>query len=400
LIIGLLGKANVGKSTFFNAATDLSVEVANFPFTTIDPNVGIAYVRVNCVCKELGVMDNPVNSRCINGVRFIPVKLIDIAGLVPGAHSGRGLGNKFLDDSRQASVIIHVVDISGSTDEEGKPVSLGSGDPLSDIKFVENEFDLWMQSLILRDWDKVIRESENLKERIEHTISKRLSGLSVSEQVVKNAINAVGLIKKPVNWDKNEDLLNLCRQIRLSSKPIIIAANKADLPSSDSNISKLEGLNKLFFACVSEAELLLKRALQKNLIYYLPGDSDFEIKSPNLLSKNQLEALYVVSKVLKKFGSTGVQNILNYACFEVLNNIVVYPVEDEFKFTDKKGNVLPDARIVSKDVTAKELANIIHNDLGKGFLYAIDVRSKQRIGAEHILKNNDIIKIVSTSSRS
>ncbi|MBA3976766.1 MAG: redox-regulated ATPase YchF [Nitrosopumilus sp.] len=398
MIIGLLGKANVGKSTFFNAATDLSVQVANFPFTTIAPNVGIAFVRINCVCKEMGVMDNPINSRCINGVRFIPVKLIDIAGLVPGAHSGRGLGNKFLDDSRQANVIIHVVDISGSTDEEGKTVSLGSGDPLSDIKFVENEFDLWIHSLILRDWDKVIRESENLKQNIEHTISKRLSGLSISEQVVKNAINTVGLIKKPANWDEN-DLLMVCKQIRITSKPIVIAANKADLPTSESNISKLKGLNRSFFTCVSEAELLLKRALQKNLIYYLPGDPEFEIKNPDVLSKNQLEALHMVSKVLRKYGSTGIQNILNHTCFKILNNIVVYPVEDEFKFTDKKGNVLPDARIVSKDITAKELAHLIHNELGKGFLYAIDARSKQRIGAEHVLKNNDIVKIVSTTSR-
>jgi len=394
----LLGKANVGKSTFFNAATDLSVQVANFPFTTIAPNVGIAFVRINCVCKEMGVMDNPINSRCINGVRFIPVKLIDIAGLVPGAHSGRGLGNKFLDDSRQANVIIHVVDISGSTDEEGKTVSLGSGDPLSDIKFVENEFDLWIHSLILRDWDKVIRESENLKQNIEHTISKRLSGLSIGEQVVKNAINTVGLIKKPANWDEN-DLLMVCKQIRITSKPIVIAANKADLPTSESNISKLKGLNRSFFTCVSEAELLLKRALQKNLIYYLPGDPEFEIKNPDVLSKNQLEALHMVSKVLRKYGSTGIQNILNHTCFKILNNIVVYPVEDEFKFTDKKGNVLPDARIVSKDITAKELAHLIHNELGKGFLYAIDARSKQRIGAEHVLKNNDIVKIVSTTSR-
>ena len=394
----MLGKANVGKSTFFNAATDLSVQVANFPFTTIAPNVGIAFVRINCVCKEMGVMDNPINSRCINGVRFIPVKLIDIAGLVPGAHSGRGLGNKFLDDSRQANVIIHVVDISGSTDEEGKTVSLGSGDPLSDIKFVENEFDLWIHSLILRDWDKVIRESENLKQNIEHTISKRLSGLSIGEQVVKNAINTVGLIKKPANWDEN-DLLMVCKQIRITSKPIVIAANKADLPTSESNISKLKGLNRSFFTCVSEAELLLKRALQKNLIYYLPGDPEFEIKNPDVLSKNQLEALHMVSKVLRKYGSTGIQNILNHTCFKILNNIVVYPVEDEFKFTDKKGNVLPDARIVSKDITAKELAHLIHNELGKGFLYAIDARSKQRIGAEHVLKNNDIVKIVSTTSR-
>ncbi len=376
----------------------MSVQIANFPFTTIDPNIGIAFVRVNCVCREMGVFDAPINSRCINGVRFIPIKLIDVAGLVPGAHSGKGLGNKFLDDARQASVIIHVVDISGSTDEEGKPVSLGSGNPLYDVEFVENEFDLWIHSLIMKDWDKVVRESENLKQRIEHTISKRLSGLSISELVIRNAVNTVRLVKKPSDWDKN-DILELCKQIRLSSKPIIIAANKADLPSSDQNISKLKTLNRSFFTCVSEAELLLKRALQKNVIFYMPGDPDFEIKNPDILSREQLDALNKVSKVLKRFGSTGVQNILNYACFDVLNNIVVYPVEDEFKFTDKKGNVLPEARIVPKKITAKELADLIHKELGKGFLYAIDARSKQRIGAEHILKNNDIIKIVSTTSR-
>jgi ribosome-binding ATPase YchF (GTP1/OBG family) len=398
LIIGLLGKANVGKSTFFNSATDLSVQMANFPFTTIDPNVGIAFVRINCVCKELGVLDNPINSRCINGIRFIPIKLVDIAGLVPGAHSGKGLGNKFLDDARQSDVIIHVVDIAGSTDEEGRPVSLGNGDPLTDIEFVENEFDLWIHSLILKDWDKVVRESENLKQKIEYTISKRLSGLAISEKVIRNSMNDLNLNKKPLEWS-NDDLLLLCKQIRHESKPIIIAANKADLSSAEKNISKLKSLNRLFFPCVSEAELLLKRALQKNIIYYLPGDNNFEIKNERNLSDKQKEALMTVAKVLKKFGSTGIQNVLNHACFEILDNIIVYPVEDELKFTDKKGNVLPDARIVSKNITAKELANIIHKELGKGFLYAIDARSKQRIGADHVLKNNDIIKIVSTTSR-
>ena len=398
MIIGLLGKANVGKSTFFNSATDLSVQMANFPFTTIDPNVGIAFVRINCVCKELGVLDNPSNSRCIDGVRFIPIKLVDIAGLVPGAHSGKGLGNKFLDDARQSDVIIHVVDIAGSTDEEGRPVSLGDGDPLTDIEFVENEFDLWIHSLILKDWNKVVKESENLKQKIEYTISKRLSGLSISEKIIRKAINDLNLNKKPLEWS-NDDLLLLCKQIRQVSKPIIIAANKADLPSAEKNISKLKSLNRIFFPCVSEAELLLKRALQKNIIYYLPGDSSFEIKNEKNLSDKQKDALITVSKVLKKFGSTGVQNILNHACFKILDKIVVYPVEDELKFTDKNGNVLPDARIVSKNITAKELANIIHKELGKGFLYAIDARSKQRISAEHILKNNDIIKIVSTTSR-
>ncbi|MGN6348814.1 MAG: redox-regulated ATPase YchF [Candidatus Nitrosocosmicus sp.] len=398
MIIGLLGKANVGKSTFFNSATDQSVHMANFPFTTIDPNVGIAFVRTNCVCKELNVQDNPINSRCINGIRFIPIKLIDIAGLVPGAHSGKGLGNKFLDDARQSDAIIHVVDIAASTDEEGKPITPGLGDPFVDIEFVENEFDLWIHSLILKDWDKVVRESENQKQKIEYTISKRLSGLSIGEKVIRNAINELHLVKKPIEWSK-DDLLVLCRKLRQDSKPIIIAANKADLPSADKNISKLKNLNRIFFPCVSEAELLLKRALQNNIIYYLPGDSNFEIKKQENLSVKQIEALKKVSKILEKFGSSGVQNILNYACFESLDNIIVYPVEDEMKFTDKKGNVLPDARIVSKNTTAKELANLIHKELGKGFLYAIDARSKQRIGADHVLKNNDIIKIVSATSR-
>ena len=225
----------------------------------------------------------------------------------------------------------------------------------------------------MKDWDKVVRESENLKQRIEHTISKRLSGLSISEKVVRNAINTVGLNKKPLDWDK-KDLLVLCRQIRLTSKPIIIAANKADLPSSDQNISKLKTLNRLFFTCVSEAELLLKRALEKNIIYYLPGDPDFEIKNSGNLSDKQLNALNKVSKILKKFDSTGIQKILNYACFDILNNIVVYPVEDEFKFIAKKGNVLPDARIVSKNTPARELQNVIHKELGTGSFYPINAR--------------------------
>ena len=398
MIIGLLGKANVGKSTFFNAATDSSIPIANFPFTTINPNIGVAFVRVACVCKELGVSDNPITSQCIGGIRYIPIKLIDVAGLVPGAHSGRGLGNKFLDDARQADVLIHVIDVSGSTDVEGRPVNPGEGNPLFDLEFIEDEFDLWIRSLILRDWDKIIRESENLKQRIETVLASRLSGLSINEQLIKNSLDYISLIKKPSEWT-DEDLLILSKQIRIRSKPIILAANKADITSSDINIEKLKKLERPFFPTVCEAELLLRRAAHKNLIYYLPGDSSFEIKQPETLSNKQKEALEVVSNILHKFGSTGIQQVVNHACFEILQKIVVYPVEDEYKYTDKKGNILPDARIISDDSTAKDLAYLIHNDLGKGFLYAIDARTKQRIGAEHKLKNGDIIKIVSTTSR-
>ncbi|VFJ14212.1 conserved protein of unknown function [Candidatus Nitrosocosmicus franklandus] len=398
MIIGLLGKANVGKSTFFNAATDSSVPVANFPFTTISANIGVAFVRVQCVCTELGISDNPVNSKCIGGIRYIPIKLIDVAGLVPGAHSGRGLGNKFLDDARQADVLIHVIDISASTDAEGKSINAGEGDPFFDIKFVEEEFDLWIRSIILRDWHKIVRESENLKQKVEAVISNRLSGLSINEQLIRTSMEQIGLTKKPAEWTES-DLLLLSKQIRIKSKPIIIAANKADLITSEHNLKKLKETGRPFFPTVSEAELLLKKAANKNLIYYLPGDSTFEIRRKETLSQEQLSALNMVSNVLSKFGSTGVQQVLNHACFHMLKQIVVYPVEDEYKLTDKNGNVLPDARLVPDNSTAKDLAFLVHQDLGKGFLYAIDIRTKQRIGADHVLRNNDIIKIVATTGR-
>src|SRR5919206_4594543 len=196
MIIGLAGKANVGKSTFFNAATELAVPAANYPFTTIDPNVGIAYARVKCVCRDLGVEDNPVHSMCIDGNRFIPVKLIDVAGLVPGAHSGKGLGNKFLDDARQADVLIHVVDASGSTDSNGRTVPAGTGDPMSDIEFVEKEFDLWLTSLIAKDWSKNVREAEGQGQKLEQMLAKRLSGLAITESQIASAINSSGLALK------------------------------------------------------------------------------------------------------------------------------------------------------------------------------------------------------------
>jgi len=156
LQIGLLGKANVGKSTFFSAATETPVPSGNFPFTTIEPNIGVAYVKADCACKHFGIQHE--NELCINGTRLIPVKLIDVAGLVPGAHEGKGLGNQFLDDARQAEILIHVVDIAGSTDIQGQPVPVGTHDSLEDIVFVQDEFDQWFSDILKREWDKITRE--------------------------------------------------------------------------------------------------------------------------------------------------------------------------------------------------------------------------------------------------
>ena len=397
MIIGLLGKTNVGKSTLFNAATQLNAPIANHPFTTINPNVGIAYARVKCVCKEFGVKDNPVNSMCIDGNRFIPVKLIDIAGLVPDAHEGRGLGNKFLDDARQADALIHVVDVSGSTDSEGRHCTPGTHDPMFDVEFVEKEFDLWLAGLLNRDWEKLVKEEENQTQKLEQLFATKLSGLSINESHIVEVLRKFKTGKLSA-WNKN-DVFNFCKALREISKPIVIAANKADIPPAEENISKLQKSGRIIIPSASEAELLLRRASSKDLIDYKPGDDLFKIKNESMLTSEQKKALELVRTFMDRSGTTGIQQVINETCFNLLNMIVAYPVEDENKLTDKKGNVLPDAYMIKANSTAKDLSTIIHTDLAKGFLHAVDVRSKQLIGSDHKLKDGDVIKIVSTMSR-
>ena len=397
MIIGLLGKTNVGKSTLFNAATQLNAPIANHPFTTINPNVGIAYARVKCVCKEFGVKDNPVNSMCIDGNRFIPVKLIDIAGLVPDAHEGRGLGNKFLDDARQADALIHVVDVSGSTDSEGRQCTPGTHDPMFDVEFVEKEFDLWLAGLLNRDWEKLVKEEENQTQKLEQLLATKLSGLSINESHIVEVLRKFKAGKLSV-WNKN-DVFNFCKALREISKPIVIAANKADIPPAEENISKLQKTGRIIIPSASEAELLLRRASSKDLIDYKSGDDLFKIKNESILTNEQKKALELVRTFMDRSGTTGIQQVINETCFKLLNMIVAYPVEDENKLTDKKGNVLPDAYMIKANSTAKDLSTIIHTDLAKGFLHAVDVRRKQLIGSDHKLKDGDVIKIVSTMSR-
>ncbi len=398
LLVGIIGKPNSGKSTFFSAATLVDVPIANYPFTTIKPNIGIAYVRVKCVCKELKVKDNPINSFCIDGNRFVPVKMVDVAGLVPGASKGRGLGNKFLDDLRQADALIHVVDISGKTDSEGRICEYH--DPLKDIEFVEEEFDLWVNSIIEKDWPKIIRRAEAEGEKIEALLAEKLSGLSIKERDIIEALALSNLKgKNPTKWGEKE-LFLLVKNIRKVSKPMLIAANKVDLSSSKENIEALKRKNINFIPCSSEAELLLKKASKKGLVKYIPGDKDFEIEDESRLTEAQRNSLNLVrEKVLKVWGSTGVQEIVNSAFLRLLGAVAVYPVEDENNFSDKKGNVLPDCYLMKRNSTAIDLANTIHSDLAKGFLYAIDAKRKVRLPSDYVLKDSDVIKIVSTTRR-
>jgi len=399
LELGLVGKPNTGKTTFFNAVTLANAPVAGYPFTTIDANVGVTYVRSKCPCREFNVVCNPQNSKCFNGVRHVPVRIIDVAGLVEGAHMGRGLGNRFLDNLRMAGALIHIVDASGGTDAEGRPCPPGTHDPLQDIDFLEVEIAMWIRGILAKDWPRFARRAKYEKLDLVKEISSRLSGLGVRTAHVAEAFKLAAVDHSdPERWS-DDDLLRFVTELRKVSKPIMIAANKSDVPTAEGNIERLKSRGYLVVPTCSEAELILRRAAEKGIIDYRPGDSEFKVLKPELLNEQQKMALEKISALLKKFGSTGVQQVIDRAVYELLKLIVVYPVDDEHKLTDKNGNVLPDAFLVRRGTTAREFAYTIHTDLGESFLYAIDARTKRRLGEDYQLKDGDVIKIVSSRGR-
>ncbi|MDD2666216.1 MAG: redox-regulated ATPase YchF [Methanocellales archaeon] len=386
LSIAIAGKPNTGKSTYFKASTMVDVAIASYPFTTIDANHGISHVRTKCPCKELGV---PCNN-CIGGNRFIPIEFIDVAGLVPDAHLGKGLGNEFLDQLRQAQAVIHVVDSSGGTDAEGNPVEIGTRDPLEDVRFLEREMTLWLFGILKRNWSRLVRKIQST--RIEQVFAEQLMGAGADETRIKEALHNASLGDKPASWS-DEDLMRIADEIRKTTKPMIIAANKIDIAPKE-NIQKLLSLKDyMVVPTSSEAELVLRMGEKSGLLSYLPGDSDFEITGE--LSQAQKECLDLLKSLLKRYGSTGIQECVNRAVFKLLDMIVAYPVEDENKFSDKDGRVLPDAFLMKKGQTAHDMAYQVHTDLGKSFLYAIDARTKRRLSEKHVLEDGDIIKIVS-----
>jgi ribosome-binding ATPase YchF (GTP1/OBG family) len=398
-LLGIVGKPNTGKSTFFSASTLAPAEIANYPFTTIKPNRGIGYVRTPCVHEEFGVKDNPSNSLCLDGVRLIPIEFIDCAGLVPGAWEGRGLGNQFLDEIRRADALIHIVDASGGTDCEGRLCKPGEHDPMEDVEFLEHEITMWMANILKKDWPKIARTVEAESKDLFSMLEERLSGLSIKRNHLLEAIRKTGLTEKVTSWNE-EEFLKFVDTLRQIAKPMIIGANKMDLPSAEDNLEKLKKSGRIVVPCCAEAELALRRAAEKQLIDYKPGDCNFKVLKPETLSDTQTKALETIrEKVLLENGSTGVQEAVNTAFYKLLNMITVFPVEDLEHLSNHDGKVLPDAYLVPYGTTARQLAYLIHTELGQGFIYAVEAREKKRVGEDYLLKDRDVLSIVSAHRR-
>lgn len=397
-LVGLTGKPNVGKSTLYSALTMNIVKVADYPFTTLTPNKGVGYLRKKCVCKALGVADNPVNSKCINGFRFIPVELVDLPGIVPGAHEGRGLGNQFLSEISVADALIHVVDASGSLDMEGRPVDMDPENTLRDIKFLEEEYDRWLAGIVERGMQKASRIKQSRAD-IEELLSQVLSGLAIDRGKVEEAFDEVNPPEDFHRWDR-ELMFKLAKAVRRRAKPMAIAANKADKKGAEEGVKRMREAGYDPIPISAEAELILRRAAEAGFVEYVPGDSNFKLVKPEALTEKQVKALEMIrDKVLGPWGSTGVQQLLDVVYFKVLNMITVYPVEDPNKFMDKRGNVLPDVYLVPRGLNVKEFAGLIHTELMESFMYAIDARNKIRLGEDHVLKDDDVVSIIASGRR-
>jgi len=390
----LLTLAIIGKTTLFNAATLINADISNYPFTTKQANEGIAYVCDICVCKELGLEDSPLNSACLDGWRYVPVKILDVPGLVKDAWRGKGLGNKFLTVIGQADGLIHVIDASGSINAEGEIIKPGEGNPIQDIIDIETEIEQWIAHILDHNKELVLRELQNVEQSV--ALTRVLSGIKARLIPVEDALDETKLGEIPFQSWTMTHMIKFANALLPRIKPTLILANKMDLPSSDKNIEILTDYysHNMVAACSAEAELALRRAEKMGVLQYTPGQEKFVVSADADLSPAQAHALeYVEERVMNKWMRTGIQQALNILVFKILKMNMIYPVADENNFSDTHGSVLPDVYLMSSDSTPIDLAREVHSKLAENFVIAIDARTGMRLPKDYLLRHRDVIKI-------
>ncbi|PWA02335.1 hypothetical protein BB558_001524 [Smittium angustum] len=390
-VVACVGKPSAGKSSFLNAVTNATAKVGNYPFTTIDPNQGIAYYPTECPCKKYNRPDicKPRHGWCENGIRYVPIKLLDVAGLVPGASEGRGLGNKFLDDLRHADILIHVVDGSGLTDENGKETK--GYNLINDIMWLRNEIHAWIFNNLSKKWDSVVRRHLATKSTSVATLQAQLSGYGSTKDIVMSSINS-DLMKISLNQWTLDDLSTFVFDFIDERFPTIIDGINADQIVLTSAIS----------------ECYLRLMDKQKFIKYTPGEEDFYTINDDPSLTNELkpygpdieeELEKIRDLVLFRYFGTGTQQAIIKAV-ETLNMIPVYPVKSVSGFSvinqntplvDNTGVVrensktlLRDCVLVKSGTTVRQLAKRLHDELDRNFNGAETIGNVQ-------LGENDVI---------
>ena len=399
--IGLIGKTNTGKTTFFNSSTLSSDEISTYPFTTKKSSTSVGYAITLCVHPEFNVIDNPNNSRCEDGWRYIPIELIDLPGLIKDAWKGKGLGNQFLSIASQSDALLHVVDASGSIDATGKITETGSGDPVSDFADIEEELNMWYQKILEGNRDRLQKIIKSGDDHVD-ALTELYQGVGVKRNHVKEALKTSGLEEKDIENYDMQDSKKFASYLRKISKPTLIVANKIDVEGAGKNFERLrERYNDMIVIPASaDSELTLRRAEQKNLIKYSPGSEKFDILQTNELNQKQKGALdFIQSDIMGEYMRTGVQFAINVTVFKLLKMNSIYPVASPEKLSDKKGRILPDLVLLKDGATVTDLAKEIHSDLTKGLLYAKDLRYNLRVPTNYQLRDRDVICLISASKK-